>query len=138
MGWRGIQKTGISEIVSAGYFVQGEMVSMTHYMNLWDDSFQAIKEGRKTVEMRLNDEKRSCIKINDTIEFSNTTTQEKISCKVINIYRYSDFAELYKHHSKTSIGYAEDETADPDDMFSYYTREDIKKYGVVGIEVIIE
>ena len=24
---------------------------MTHHMNLWDDSFQAIKEGWKTIEM---------------------------------------------------------------------------------------
>ena len=34
---------------------------MTHYMNLWDDSFPAIRDGWKTVEMRLNDEKRSII-----------------------------------------------------------------------------
>ena len=27
-------------------------------MNLWDDSFEAIKEGWKTIEMRLNDEKK--------------------------------------------------------------------------------
>ena len=52
---------------------------MTHYMNLWDDSFQAIKEGWKTVEMRLNDEKRSIIDVDDIIEFTNTTTQEKMS-----------------------------------------------------------
>ena len=43
------------------------MVSMTHCMNLWDDSFQAIKEGWKTVEMRLNDEKRSIINIGDIL-----------------------------------------------------------------------
>ena len=55
---------------------------MTHYMNLWDDSFQAIKEGWKTIEMRLNDEKRSMIKVDDIIEFTNTSTQEKLSSKV--------------------------------------------------------
>ena len=78
---------------------------MTHYMKLWDDSFQAIKEGWKTVEMRLNDEKRSAIHIDDFIEFTNTTTQEKMLCKVTNIYKYPDFAELYRNHSKLSIGY---------------------------------
>ena len=108
---------------------------MTHYMNLWDDSFQAIKEGWKTVEMRLNDEKRSAIKIGDIVEFSNTTTQEKMSCKVTNIYKYRDFAELYKNHNKLSIGYKENEAANPDDMLLYYTREDIEKYGVVGLEL---
>ncbi len=110
---------------------------MTHCMNLWDDSFQAIKEGWKIVEMRLNDEKRSIIDVDDIIEFTNTTTQEKMSCKVMNIYKYSDFAELYKHHDKISIGYKEDETANPDDMYAYYTREQVEKYGVVGIQVSV-
>lgn len=110
---------------------------MTHYMNLWDDSFHAIKEGWKTVEMRLNDEKRSIINIGDIIEFSNTTTHEKMFCQVVDLYKYADFAELYKHHNKISIGYKEDETANPDDMFLYYSREDIEKYGVVGIEITV-
>lgn len=39
-----------------------------HYMRLEEDSFQAIKEGRKTIEMRLNDEKRSLIKEGDSIQ----------------------------------------------------------------------
>lgn len=34
---------------------------MTHYMNLWEDSFLAIRDGWKAVEMRLNDEKRPII-----------------------------------------------------------------------------
>ncbi len=42
-----------------------------------------------------------------------------------------------KYHSKISIGYTEDETANPDDMLSYYTKEDIEKYGVVGIEISV-
>ena len=33
----------------------------THYMKLWDAPFNAIKSGCKTIEMRLNDEKRSTI-----------------------------------------------------------------------------
>ena len=60
-----------------------------------------------------------------------------MSCKVVNIYKYKDFAELYKHHNKVSIGYKEDETANPDDMLLYYTREDIEKHGVVGIEISV-
>ena len=87
--------------------------------------------------MRLDDEKRSCIIINDTIEFTNTATQEKMSCQVLNIYKYANFAELYKHHDKISIGYQEDEVANPDDMLAYYTVEQIEKYGVVGIEVVV-
>ena len=109
--------------------------NMTHYMNLWDDSFQAIKEGWKTVEMRLYDGKRKLINVADTIEFTNTKTKEKLSCRVTNIYRYPNFTELYKNHDKLSIGYKDNETASPNDMLLYYSAEDIEKYGVVGIKL---
>ena len=99
---------------------------MIHQMNLWDDSFQAIKEGWKTIEMRLNDEKRSLIKINDKIEFTNTKTNETILCKVINIFCYSNFEELYKNHDKLSIGYKEDEVANYSDMYKYYAKDKIE------------
>ena len=108
---------------------------MIHKMNLWDDSFEAIKEGWKTIEMRLDDEKRSLIKVNDVIEFTNTKTNETMSCLVLKLYHYKTFNELYKNHSKLSIGYKENEVANPDDMLAYYTIEDINKYGVLGIEI---
>lgn len=110
---------------------------MIHEMNLWNDSFQAIKEGRKTVEMRLNDEKRSKIKVNDGIQFTNMKTKEILKCKVTNIFKYSDFNELYKNHSKSSIGYKENEEANPEDMLVYYSKERIMKCGVLGIEILV-
>ena len=113
------------------------MVTMTHYMKLRNEPFEAIKHGFKNIEMRLYDEKRSLINANDIIVFTNTATLENISCKVVNIYRYSTFEELYRHHNKLSIGYKEDENANPDDMLVYYTKEDIKKYGVVGLEILV-
>ena len=50
---------------------------MIHKMNLWNDSFIAIKEGWKTIEMRLNDDKRRKIQTGDIIEFTNTSTLKK-------------------------------------------------------------
>ena len=108
---------------------------MLHQMNLWNDSFESIKSGSKTIEMRLNDEKRRLINVGDIIEFRNTSTSETISCLVKNIYRYKTFEELYSHHDKVSIGYRVNETANPDDMLTYYTKEDINKYGVLAIEL---
>ena len=49
---------------------------MIHKMNLWNDSFNKIKDKTKTIEMRLCDEKRSIICIGDIIEFTNTKTNE--------------------------------------------------------------
>ena len=110
---------------------------MVHKMKLWNDSFEMIKSGYKTIEMRLNDEKRTLIRIGDTIEFTNTSTNEVLSCVVTNLYKYSSFDELYLHHDKKSIGYLENEIASPKDMLVYYSQENIDKYGVLGIEVKI-
>lgn len=88
--------------------------------------------------MRLNDEKRSKIEIGDEIEFTNTKNNEVLICEVINIYKYNDFKELYKNHNKISIGYKKDETANPDDMLMYYSKDKIDRYGVLGIEITLK
>lgn len=113
-------------------------VQITHKMKLWNDSFNAIKSGLKTVEMRLNDEKRSKIYPGDYIEFTNNQTNECITVVVKKIYKYKSFEKLYKEHDKTSLGYKEDEVASADDMLAYYSKEDIKKYGVVAIKIAIQ
>lgn len=107
-----------------------------HHMSLWNDSFESIKNKTKTIEMRLNDEKRSKIKLGDVIEFTNTTTLEILRVKVDKIYKYESFEQLYQFHDKISIGYKENEVANPNDMLMYYKKEEIEKYGVLGISVI--
>lgn len=111
---------------------------MVHKMRLWDESFKKIKNKTKTIEMRLCDEKRSLISIGDIIEFTNTTDNEVLVCIVTNLYKYKDFNELYKHHDKISIGYANDEIANPMDMYTYYSVESIDNYGVIGIEISVK
>lgn len=108
---------------------------MIHYMKLYSNPFNSIKNKTKTIECRLNDEKRSKVKINDIIEFTDINTKEVLRCLVINLYHYKTFEELYKNHDKISIGYKENEEANPNDMLKYYTQDEIDKYGVVGIEV---
>ena len=103
---------------------------MKHKMNLWNDSFEAIKDGWKTI--------RSKIEIGDEIEFTNTETNEEIICEVIKIYKYNSFEELYKNNNRISIGYKEDETANPNDMLMYYSKDNIDKYGVLGIEITLK
>lgn len=64
---------------------------MVHKMNLWNDSFQKIKEKTKTIEMRLCDEKRSIISAGDSIEFTNARNGEVLECIVTNLYKYNSF-----------------------------------------------
>ena len=104
-------------------------------MRLHNSPFKLIKSGTKTIEMRLNDEKRQLIKVGDSIKFINRVTEEEMVTLVMGLHYYDSFDELYKHFDKVSIGYAEDEEANPDDMSQYYNKDDILKYGVVGIEI---
>ena len=110
---------------------------MIHKMNLWNESFQKIKNKTKTIEMRLCDEKRSKISIGDVIEFTNTKNNEILECIVSNLYKYENFEQLYENHNKIEIGYSDGDIADPKDMLTYYSLEIINKYGVLGIEIKI-
>lgn len=112
---------------------------MTHKMNLNPEPFKMICSGQKTIELRLNDEKRQKIKVGDSIEFTQTETGEKLTAEVIAIHRFDSFAELYQKLPLLKCGYtkADIETAKPEDMDLYYTPEQQAKYGVLGIEIKI-
>lgn len=71
-----------------------------HNMNLNNGPFNRIKDGTKTIELRLNDEKRQLLKENDFIEFTNRVTLEKIIVKIEGLYKYLNFKELYKHSDR--------------------------------------
>ena len=104
-------------------------------MRLHNGPFEKIKSGTKTIEMRLNDEKRQLIKVGDFIKFINRVSEEELTTLVKGLYYYESFDELYKHFDKISIGYDLEDDADPNDMSQYYSNEDIENYGVVGIEI---
>ena len=108
---------------------------MKYNIKLNNEPFNLIKNGTKTVELRLNDEKRKLLNIGDEIEFTNRDTNEKLSVDIINLYKYPSFKELYKHFNKIELGYAADEPAESKDMEAYYSKEEQDKYGVLGIEI---
>lgn len=106
-----------------------------HNMNLNNGPFNRIKMGQKTIELRLNDEKRQLLKENDLIEFTNRETLDVIMVEVVRLYKYSNFEELYKHFNKIAMGYDKEDIANPKDMEKYYSKEEQDKYGVIGIEI---
>ena len=109
---------------------------MRHDMDLYTASFQAVKSGRKTIEMRLNDEERQKIRVDDLVFFHSSQNEyDVLRCRVKELYHYKDFYEAYSCHEKTQIGYEENETADPADMYAYYSKEKIESYGVLLIEI---
>lgn len=108
-----------------------------HSMNLHPSPFEMIKSGKKTIELRLCDEKRKLISVGDEIIFTNTTTNENICATVVKLHKFANFEELYKSLPLLKCGYTKDDiaTASPSDMNIYYSLEKQKKYGVLGIEI---
>ena len=108
---------------------------MKHEMKLNNEPFECIKNGTKTIELRLNDEKRKLLTVGDYIEFTNRVTNEKLLVEVIDLFKYNSFEELYKHFNKIEMGYSINEEANPKDMEYYYSKEEQEKYGVLGIKI---
>ena len=121
------------------YAILKEDYFKTHKMNLYPKPFEMIRSGQKTIELRLNDEKRQRIKVGDSIEFTQTETGEKLLTKVVAVYRFNSFTELYQELPLIKCGYTEADiaTAKPEDMNLYYTSEQQRIYGVLGIEITV-
>lgn len=109
-----------------------------HIMNLNPSPFEMIQEGNKTIELRLYDEKRKLISVGDVITFTNTADSDDTLCvKVIDLYIFNSFDELYKSVPLMECGYTKEniDTASPCDMEKYYSKEMQQRYGVVAIKI---
>lgn len=105
---------------------------MLHNMKLLESPFNRIKDGTKTIEFRLYDEKRKQIKIGDTIEFSlMPDLQEHLLTEVIDLYRANTFEELFNelYTDKKEI------ESKIKAMHKIYSPEKEKAYGVLGIKI---
>lgn len=109
---------------------------MTHIMNLWQGAFNSIANGGKTIELRLNDEKRQKIVAGDTIVFKSLSNNTIIA-QVKALHKFKNFEELYNNLPLDKCGYEPEElsTAHYTDMNAYYSCEQIEKYGALGIEL---
>lgn len=109
---------------------------MLHQMKLKSEPFCKIKSGSKTIELRLNDEKRQQVQVGDFIEFSQIDdSSQRLTVRVTALHHFNSFVELYAALPKEKLGYAPDEMPDPDHMDAYYPRDKQEKYGVLGIEL---
>ena len=114
-----------------------ERGKMKHYMKLNGEPFCMVATGKKDIELRLYDEKRRMIKPGDVICFSHRDNGEELFAAVLAMHAFEDFSGIYELFDKERLGYKSNEAANPSDMELYYSAEDIKKYGAVGIEICL-
>ncbi len=107
---------------------------MNYEMHLNEEPFNMIKEGIKTIEYRVNDEKRQKIHIGDTIIFKKRPL-EKDTIKVIvtDLKYYNNLLDMY---TASFDLYLKDMYKNPQECANetqYYSKEEIEKYGCVAI-----
>ena len=103
-------------------------------MKLNESPFERIKNGTKTIEFRLYDEKRQKIKVGDKIEFSKTTNlEEKLLVDVVELYRESTFENLFRNLYTNE----EEIMTKTKAMYNIYLPEKELQYGVLGIKIKI-
>ena len=115
-----------------------EPLPKEHTMRLDAAPFAMIASGAKTIELRLYDEKRRQISIGDIIRFCDNSDPSRILVtKVKRLDVFDSFEALYEALPLTECGYTAEtvRTASPDDMRKYYSAEQERKYGVVGIKI---
>ena len=112
---------------------------MIHEMKLHPSTFLKIKSGVKTIELRLYDEKRQKIREGDIINFTNTSSGERLEASVIKLHLFPSFEALYHTLPLLKCGYMAEDVAGahPSDMGQYYSAEEQAEYGVVGIEIAL-
>ena len=107
---------------------------MLHEMKLNESPFERIKNGTKTIEFRLYDEKRKAIRVGDKIEFSKLPDlKEKLLVDVVELYRENTFENLFRKL------YTDEEeiTRKTKAMYEIYSPEKEQQYGILGIKIKI-
>lgn len=106
-----------------------------HKMKLQEKYYNLLKEGKKTIELRLFDDKRKTIKNGDAIEFTNLSdATDTFTSSVIALHRAETFAALCEKIDCRKAGMSSDEEL-INVMAEFYPLEHQKELGVVGIEV---
>lgn len=116
------------------------MESRTHSMKLRRKFFDLVAKGKKTVEMRLFDEKRREIRVGDKIEFAaDDCSGDTFVAAVEGAYVYPSFDGLAYGFPPASLGFPK---KDPEYIKEYmtgiYDKESIRKYGTVAIKLRVE
>ena len=111
------------------------MKILVHKMRLNKIPFEKIDSGNKTIESRLFDKKRRIINVGDSIEFEQyDNNSKKITAKVIAIYRYPSFSEMFYDFSPKYFGGGSRKSL-LKEINNIYSPREQSRFGVVGIKI---
>ena len=104
-------------------------------IHLDEDIFEVVKSETKTVEVRVNDEKRRKLQVGDKITFLKRPDDiERIDAVIERLSYYDNFKTLVDNYTIEEIylkGYTKEYFLDL--LKRFYSDEEVNKYGVVAI-----
>ena len=107
-------------------------------MKLLKSPYERISSGKKTIEIRLYDEKRQKLNVGDTIEFSKLPDlKDKVKVKIVALLRYKSFKDLVNDFGMEYYGHPKDYSVEEfvNRIYTIYSKEKEQKYGVLGIKI---
>lgn len=108
---------------------------MKHEMGLQSKYFDYIKNGTKRIELRLFDEKRQRVRLEDIIEFTNPDG-ETLAVKVVGLLRYGSFVDLFRDFDISILADASMTKHELLEVLNgFYPLEKQNEMGVVGLRV---
>ena len=108
---------------------------MLYEMKLQSTPFTAVKNGSKIIESRLFDEKRQLINLGDQILFRNIDKlEDAVLTKVNGLLRYETFSAMFNDFPALVFG-GETKNMLEEQIYSFYSKDDEQKYGVLGIRI---
>lgn len=109
----------------------------SHSMNVDGKWFDKVVGGSKTIELRLNDDKRRNVKVGDYVILNNLAEKPELTKSVVQVtalHKFDNYEDLYNNLDMAKCGYSKSDVPNPDDMLEYYSAERQAEWGVVGIE----
>ena len=107
-------------------------------MSLADEYFELMRDGKKIIELRVNDAKRKKYKVGNVLNFQmKTDPSEKFSVEITALYYFQTIREAVEGLGKDKFGFKPSMTIDKieDLMLTFYKQEEIDKDGIVCIEI---
>lgn len=111
---------------------------MRYEMRLNKLPFEQMVEGKKTIEVRLNDAKRKLITIGDEILFTNRDNpNQTLVKKVVDLRLYNSFIDMANNENCVLAGFDKGYTTQSViyTYHTYYSPEEEQKFGVLVIEL---
>lgn len=105
----------------------------SHSLRLHLAPFNKIKAGLKTIESRLNDDKRRDYKIGDTLLFTCRDTGEVLTATITNLHHFPTFSEMFNSVPSEKYGNEQPDSL-LEEIEQFYSQNDQIQWGVVGIE----